>query len=71
LCGEARGANERGQGAEHVVRGLRIEIAGRLVREQQPRRIGDGAGDGDALLFAARQFGRAMVQPLAETEIAQ
>ena len=33
-----------------------VEIAGRLVREQQRRARGKRAGDGDALLLAARQL---------------
>ena len=35
------------------------------------RAVGQRAGDRDALLLAARQFGRAMVEPLAETERGQ
>ena len=42
---------ERGQ---HEFGVCGIEIAGRLVRQQNARVIDDGAGDGDALLFAAR-----------------
>ena len=49
-----------GKGAEHMIGGLRVEIAGRLVRQQHPRAIGDRARDGDALLLAAGQFRRAM-----------
>ena len=46
-------AVERLEQAEDFVAGLAVEIAGRLVAEQQ-RRIGDdGARDADALLFAA------------------
>ena len=41
---------------EHMVRGLRIEISGRLVGEQEARPIGDRAGDRDALLLAAGKF---------------
>ena len=43
---------------EDVPGGVRIEIAGRLVGEEQARRVGDRARDGDALLLAAGQFGR-------------
>src|SRR5450755_2747606 len=50
--GEAGGAHQLGQRGEHPLRGLGVEVAGRLVREQDARRIGDGAGDGDALLLA-------------------
>ena len=42
-------------------RALAIEVAGRLVAEQQ-RRVGDdGAGDADALLLAARELARVVV----------
>ncbi len=59
------------QGLEHVVGGVRIEIAGRLVREQHPRRIGDRARDRDTLLLAARQLRRPMGDAVAEAEIAE
>ena len=54
-----------------MVGGVRIEIAGRLVGQQHPRRIGDRAGDRDALLFAAGQFGRTMGDAIAKPEIAE
>ena len=54
-----------------MLRRVRIEIAGRLVGEQDARRIGDRARDRDALLLAARQFRRPVRQPLVETEIGQ
>ena len=57
--------------AEHVVRRLRVEIAGRLVGEQHARRVGDGARDRDTLLLAARKFGGAMVLALGEAEIVE
>ncbi len=41
-----------------AARHLRIEIAGRFIRQQQPRRARQRARDGDALLLAARQFRR-------------
>jgi len=46
-------AHQRLQGIEDVISGFRIEIAGRLVGQKQGRRIGDGAGDRNALLLAA------------------
>ena len=46
----------------------RVEIAGRLVSEEHARAIGECAGDGDALLLAARKFRRAMVTPLAKPD---
>ena len=57
--------------AEDVVGGLRVEIAGRLVGEQDARAVGDGAGDRDALLLAARKLGRAMALARPKAEIAQ
>ena len=48
--------------------GFRVEIAGRLVGEQHERSVGDGAGDGDALLLAAGQLGRTVGQALVQAE---
>ena len=59
------------QGLEQVqdlVARLAIEVAGRLVAQQQ-RRVGDdGARDADALLLAARELARIVVHPLAEPD---
>ena len=55
-------AVERLEQAEDFVAGLAVEIAGRLVAEQQ-RGIGDdGARDADALLFAAGERARIMLR---------
>ena len=43
---------------QDAARHLRIEIAGGLIRQQQPRRSGERAGDCHPLLLAAGQFGR-------------
>ena len=49
----------------------RVEVPGRLVGEDQ-RRIGDErAGDGDALLLAARQLRGQVVDPVFEPDLAQ
>ena len=53
------------QRIEDMIGGVRIEIAGRLVRQQHPRRVGDRARDRDALLLAAGQFGRPVRDALA------
>ena len=66
---DPRRLHELHERLENVIGGVRIEVSGRLVREQHPRRIGHGARDGDALLFAAGQFGRPVRDALAETEI--
>ena len=56
---------------EDLVGGGAVEIAGRLVAEQQ-RRIGDdGAGDGDALLLAARHLARIVLGPVGEADDAE
>ena len=44
------------QQIHHRFAALRIEVAGRLVGEQDERLAGDGARDGDALLLTARQL---------------
>ena len=46
----------------HAARSLRVEIAHRLVADEQRRAVHDGARDGDALLFAAGELVRALVQ---------
>ena len=50
--------DDRVERRENMAGGFRIEIAGRLVGKQKPRAVGDRAGDRDALLLAAGQFGR-------------
>ena len=47
--------------AHHLDAGARIEVAGRLVRQQQRRVVDERARDGDALLLAARELVRMMV----------
>ena len=61
-------AVELAEELEHLAaRGL-VEVAGRLVGEDQGR-VGDQrAGDGDALLLAAGQLGRLVVDAVAEAE---
>ncbi len=48
------------QGLEDQVAGCRIEIASGFVGQNHARMVGGGAGNSDALLFAAGEFGRAM-----------
>src|SRR5579863_2356615 len=47
---------------------LGVEIAGRLVGEENFGFVDDGAGDGNALLLAAGEFGRFVVHTTGETE---
>ena len=51
--------------------GDRIEVAGRLVRQEQGRIPDDGAGDGDALTLSAGELVRAMTQTALEPHAAQ
>ena len=60
-----------GERANTCSDGARIEIAGRLVGQQDARRIGDRARDGDALLLAAGKLRRAVRQPILQPEIGQ
>ena len=41
----------------HLLAQLGVEVGQGLVQEQQARGLDDGAGQGDALLLAARQAG--------------
>ena len=47
---------------------LRIEVARRLVGEQDERLAGDGAGDGDALLLAAGELARQMLRAMRHAD---
>ena len=48
-----------------------IDVAGRLVGQQEAGTRDDGAGDGDALLLSARQGGRLVVEVVAKADPAQ
>ena len=48
---------------------LRVEVPGRLVREEDRRLRDERACDRDPLLLAARELGRAMREPVAETDV--
>src|ERR1039458_9026682 len=47
--------------------GVRIEIAGRFIGQEQFRLVDERAGDGHALLFAAGKFGRPVLHTVLET----
>ena len=66
--GAAFAADEAEEFGEDLVRGRLVEVARRFVGQHQRRAVGERARDRDALLLAARQFGGAMVEPLAEPE---
>src|SRR3954462_13426891 len=54
------------QEVEHLAGGLRVEVAGRLVGEADGGLARECAGDGDALLLAARELGRPVVEAVAQ-----
>src|SRR5438874_2340588 len=56
---------------EDNIRGVLVEVAGGLVGEDQRRLVGERAGHGDALLFAAGKLRRPMVEPLRQAEFAE
>ena len=59
------------QQRQHFAGRLGVEIAGRLVGQQQ-RRVGDDrAGDGDALFLPARQLARVVLLAVAEADDAE
>ena len=64
-------AAEIDQQFEHGRAGLLVEIAGGLVGEQNRRAVHERAGDGHALLLAAAQRRRAIVQPRAKPDLLQ
>ncbi len=53
---------------EQALRRVRIEVAGRLVGEQDRRRVGQRARHGDALLLSARQRARELVGLIGDAE---
>ena len=53
---------------QHLGARVAVEVAGRLVGEDQGGFRDDRAGDGDPLLLAAGQLGRLVVEPVAEAQ---
>jgi hypothetical protein len=56
------------QEAEQLRTGARVECSGGLVREDDLRPAGEGAGGGDALLLAAGQLRRPVTEPIREAD---
>src|SRR3954454_8553684 len=54
------------QQPQDLLGGVRVEVARRLVGEQDGRPVHEGARDGDALLLAAGELRRAVRQPVAQ-----
>ena len=57
------------QQREDLAAGGRVQVAGRLVGEHHARARHERAGDGHALLLAARQLGRAVREAVAEPDL--
>ena len=64
----SRARDEVARKPQHLVGGVLIEIAGRLVRKQQFRFGGERAADRDALLLPARQLLGIAPQKFAKAE---
>ena len=60
----ALAAHEVEEFAEDDVGGGLVEVACRLVGENQRRLVGECAGNGDALLFTAGQLRWPMIEPI-------
>ncbi|HSJ98100.1 MAG TPA: hypothetical protein VLC53_13550, partial [Myxococcota bacterium] len=56
------------QQLDHVLAGGRVEVAGGLVGEQQPRLAHEGARHRDALLLAAGELARIVAEALAQAD---
>ena len=56
---------------EYILRRVRVEVAGRLVGENQFRTVHQCTGDGDALQLATRELARKMISPAAQPDILQ
>ncbi len=69
--GNAGGADEMHQRIEHVRGRVRVEVAGRLVGEDEARVVGQRAGNGGALLLAAGQLRRPVIDAFGETQRAE
>ena len=57
--------------ADDLPAGGLVELAGRLVREQQRRAVGERARDRDALHLAAGQLRRPMIAPCARPDVVE
>ena len=69
--GRLRLGAEAEQQLDHAVARLFVEVARRLVGEEEAGPVDQGAGDGGPLAFAARQLGREVVAAFGETDALQ
>src|SRR5580704_13486478 len=58
---------EAGEEVENFVGAFAVEVAGRLIAEQESGVGNDGAGDGDALFLSAGKLARIVIHAVAET----
>ena len=61
-------ACERREEGSYPSAGARVEVSGRLVAEQEARRVDERAGDSRALLLAAGKFAGTMQGAFAQTD---
>lgn len=54
--GNTRCPHQGGERIKNIPGRIGIEIAGRLIQKQDPRRIGNGSGHGNPLLLTAGEF---------------
>src|SRR5687768_6571431 len=66
--GFAEVAGERAEQVEDVGGGFPVEVAGRIVGDEQRRIRDEGAGDGDALFLAAGKLGGGVVAAIGKAD---
>ena len=66
--GLAQLAHRVAQEAQHLGARAGVEVAGRLVAEDDLGPGGQRAGDGDALLLAAGELGGPVLEPVGEAD---
>lgn len=62
---------EAGEQPQHLSGALAVEASGGFVGEQQTGGVDQGAGEGDALLFAAGQLARCAVLLAGQTQLVE
>lgn len=53
---------------DNFLTGFGVEVSGGFIGEDDAGRVGEGSGDGDALLLSAREFEGFIVEPVAEAD---
>jgi hypothetical protein len=62
-------AHQQLQQLQDVAAGGRVQVAGRLVGKQDRGIVGEGAGDGNALLLAAGQLRGIVVPAVGQADL--